>query len=52
MDIGMDLTMGTAKTNIGGIEAVATGADVGTSLGSVAINNLDLSGTTLAIYGH
>ncbi len=52
MDIGMDLTMGTAKTNIGGIEAVASGPAVGTSLGSVVINDLDLSGTTLAIYGH
>ncbi len=45
MDIGMDLTMGTA-TNM------TTGDSVSTALGSVAIDNLDLSGTTLAIYGH
>ena len=48
MDIGMTLSMGEAVRNIeGGGTAV-----VGTSLGSVVINDLDLSGTTLAIYGH
>ena len=39
MDIGMDLTMGNDGTS-----------DL--SLGSVAINDLDLSGTSLTIYGH
>ncbi len=45
MDIGMDLAMGTAVN-------ASTGAVVSTSLGSVVINDLDLSGTTLKIYGH
>jgi len=45
MDIGMDLTMGTA-TNL------TDSSSVSTSLGNVVINDLDLSGTTLAIYGH
>jgi len=45
MDIGMDLAMGTAVN-------ATTGAAVSTSLGSVVINDLNLSGTTLKIYGH
>ncbi len=49
MDIGMDLSMGNAFTMVGG---VTVGAAVDTSLGHVAINDLNLSGTTLKIYGH
>ncbi len=45
MDIGMDLTMGSAVNT-------TDASVVSTSLGNVVINDLDLSGTTLAIYGH
>ncbi len=45
MDISMDLTMGNAVN-------MTTGAVVDNALGSVAINDLDLSGTQLKIYGH
>ncbi len=48
MDIGMSLTMGTASY----VDKDLVTQDVSTSLGSVVINDLDLSGTTLAIYGH
>jgi hypothetical protein len=45
MDISMDLTMGSAVNQ-------TTLAAVSTDLGSVVINDLDLSGTQLKIYGH
>jgi len=45
MDISMSLTMGNAVN-------MTTGAGVSSALGSVAINDLDLSGTVLKIYGH
>ncbi len=45
MDIGMDLTMGSAVNQ-------TTGLGVSSDLGSVVINDLDLSGTMLKIYGH
>ena len=49
MDINVGLTMGETVTRDGG--GVIT-SSVGRSFGSVAINDLDLSGTSLTIYGH
>ncbi len=49
MDIGMDLSIGSATTLVGG---VTPGTATAASLGHVAINDLNLSGTTLKIYGH
>ncbi len=50
MDIGMDLTMGETVTRDSGTGAIVS--TVARSLGSVAINDLNLSGTSLTIYGH
>jgi len=48
MDISMDLSIGKSTPNLTG----ATAQAVPGSLGSIAINQLDLSGTKLTIYGH
>ncbi|OUR62682.1 hypothetical protein A9Q73_10045 [Bermanella sp. 47_1433_sub80_T6] len=45
MDITMDLTLGKD-------DSLLTGTKVASSLGALSIQDLDLSGTTLAIYGH
>jgi len=45
MDITADLTLGE-------LDAGQTGTFTAASLGSIAIDDLDLSGTTLKIYGH
>jgi len=45
MDIAMDLT-------IGELDAGQTGTFVAADLGAIAIKDLDLSGTSLIIYGH
>ena len=45
MDITADLTLGQVSTDGGATYSAA-------SLGSIAIDDLDLSGTTLKIYGH
>lgn len=56
MDIAADLTMGTT-TVLDAVDLAAgtvtvLAAPAAASLGSIAINDLDLSGTTLKIYGH
>ncbi len=50
MDIGMDLSMGETVTRDPGTGAITSTAP--RSLGSVAINDLNLTGTQLTIYGH
>jgi hypothetical protein len=49
IDVSMDLAMGETDT-VNGVLQV--GADRTRSLGSIALDNLDMSGTTLKIYGH
>jgi len=51
MDISADISMGTT-TVVNADTGAVLAAPAAASLGSIAINNLDLSGTTLKIYGH
>ena len=51
MDISADLTMGTT-TVVDASDASVITAPTAASLGSIAINDLNLAGTTLKIYGH
>jgi len=51
MDIGADISLGTT-TKVNADTGAVLAAPAAASLGSIAINDLDLSGTTLKIYGH
>lgn len=51
MDISADISLGTT-TKVNADTGAVLAAPAAASLGSIAINDLDLSGTTLKIYGH
>lgn len=51
MDISADISLGTT-TKVNADTNAVLAAPAAASLGTIAINDLDLSGTTLKIYGH